>query len=159
MDVAFRITFDHRRFYAEREVYAQDAALSAKVASTQDIHGAIVMTNDGQPVLEIIDELLPWVQNLCFDAVSRLARGDEARVNYFSRSGWLALKPVGDEIEVTGSLTPAAKYSKAAFLPALLACGERFERAMRVLKKDDVAFIANLDYMRTFAESARQSLD
>ncbi|PHN02176.1 hypothetical protein [Flavilitoribacter nigricans] len=158
MNVNFTITFDYQKFYKEEEFSQTESELRGKIASAKAIEGAVVLDAENQPTIEIIDELLPWIQNLCFRAVSQLMNGEEVRIHYFSRSGYLDLKPVGDNIEVSGNKTASGVYPKSTLLAALFACGERFDALMREIKSNDPNVIGNLNYMRQFAEMAREVL-
>ena len=159
MNVNFTITFNYQQFYTENEIYIPNSELRARIAKADTIEGAIMIADKDQPTIEIVDELLPWIQNLCFQAVTQLVNGEEVRVQYFSRSGFLDLKPVGDVVEISGNKTASGVYLKSELLPALLACGERFDAVMREIKGNDVDdIIGNLDYMRRFAEIARESI-
>jgi len=159
MNVNFTITFDYQRFYTETELAGPGSELRARIAAARAVEGAIVLVAENQPTIEIVDELLPWVQNLFFRAVTQLANGEDVRVLYFSRSGFLDLQPVGDAVEVSGNKTASGVYPKSELLPALFACGERFDTVMREIKGDDVDFIGNLNYMRSFAEIAREAME
>jgi len=158
MNIIFTITFDYKRFYTESELSVPGSQLRTRVAAARAIEGAILLITENQPTIEIVDELLPWIQNLCFRAISQLIIDGEVRIQYFSRSGFIDLKLAGDVIEVKGNKTASAVFPKGEFLPALLACGERFDSLMREIKGNDPDVIGNLDYMKHFAEMARKEM-
>jgi hypothetical protein len=158
MNVTFTLTRDYQRFYTEAELAVPGSEARGGIASARTLEGAIVLAAENQPTIEIVDELLPWAQNLCFQAVSQLMNGQDVRINYFSRSGFLDLKLAGDTIQVSGNKTASAIFPKAELLPGLFACGERFDALLRDIKHGDVEVIGNLDYMRRFAEMARDAM-
>lgn len=151
MDVQFTITFDYQRFYAESEFSGSDSMPRNSLSKAPTVEGAIVLTSENQPTIQIVDELLPWIQNLCFRAVATLANGEPCRVPYYSRSGYLELKPVDNVVEVSGNKTESAVYPKRELLQELFACGKRFDSMMREIKGSDKTVIRNLDYMKRFS--------
>jgi hypothetical protein len=66
VDVKFTITLDHQYFYTEEEIQNADAELSDKIGKAALIEGSIDIIYTNAPENRIIDELAPWIQNLCF---------------------------------------------------------------------------------------------
>jgi hypothetical protein len=153
VSVTFAVTFDYQRYYAEAELAAPDVVDRIRAGST--IEGSVDIAGDGETVTRIVDELAPWIQNLCFRAVPTLAAGEPTRVLYFSRSGFLDLAPRDDVIELSGDKNPDATYPRRPLLDALVECGSRFLAFAETVKRDDVDYMANVDYVRQFEEPAR----
>lgn len=158
MNVSFAITLDYLRFYDEGALAALPPETLALLKGRPALEGMLVISPDAGDAVKIVDELEPWVQNLCFDAVARLCRGESVTVSYFSRAGLLTLTPQGDSVSLSGDLTPAARLPAAALLPQLYACGRRFIAFARSVKGDDEDYMANLDYVSGFEEPARRAL-
>ncbi|MGV3591675.1 MAG: hypothetical protein ACO1PZ_08280 [Gammaproteobacteria bacterium] len=156
--VNYSITFDYNRFYAESELKEAAPDLASRLAGASSVEGALELAAPGAATTRIVDELVPWIQNLCFAAIPDLVHGKSASVHYFSRSGVLELSPAGDRIDVKGSLVEGASYPARELLQALYDCGVRFVKHMESAKRDDAAYIANLNYLKQFAESARIAL-
>jgi hypothetical protein len=153
VSVTFAVTFDFERYYTEAELSAADVVDRIRAAST--IEGSIEIAGSGGPPITIVDELAPWIQNLCFRAVSTVASGEPAHVLYFSRSGFLDLVPRDDVVEVSGDKNPNAVYPRRQLLEALVECGSRFLAFAETTKHDDADYIGNLNYVRQFEEPAR----
>jgi hypothetical protein len=155
--VTFNVTFDFTRYFSEAELADEEGAL-ATLRSARRIEGSLDIAASGAPTTRVIDELAPWVQNLCFRAVPPLAAGEPARVSYYSRSGSVLLTPRGDVVELSGDLNPAARYPKRALLVALVECGHRFLTFAAAVKRDSPDFMGNLNYIRRFEGPAREAL-
>lgn len=156
--VSYSITFDYARFYTESELGNAAPDLAGRLASASSVEGALELAAPGAGTTRVVDELVPWIQNLCFAAIPDLARGKSTSVHYFSRSGVLELSPAGERIDVKGSLVEGASYPAQELLQALYDCGMRFVKYMESAKRNDAAYIANLNYLKQFAEPARLAL-
>lgn len=156
--VTFSITFDTKKYYPETEITTSNPELSDTIRKAKTLEGAIEISY-GDSNTKIIDELAPWILNLCFKPIPNLALGKEEQVRYFSRSGFLDLQPSGKEIRVSGNINPPATYPFKDLLHALVECGSRYMRIIGPLKKDDEHYMANLDYIAPHEESARFSLE
>src|SRR5215471_19002534 len=66
---------------------AASAALIDKVRRAGVLEGQIEIASGDAPPTRIVDELDPWIQNPCFNAVSKIAAGDSVTIRYFSRAG------------------------------------------------------------------------
>jgi hypothetical protein len=156
--VTFGVTFDYSRWFDETELGAAMAApqggLRDRLRRARTLEGFIDIAAEGAPTTRIVDELAPWVQNLCFIAVPRLAAGQATEVHYFSRSGTLHLRPDGERVELAGDRNPAALYELQPLMKALVDCGRRFIAFAEVAKGDDADYIGNLNYVRRFEASA-----
>jgi hypothetical protein len=156
--VSFGITFDFIRYYNEGELAAAGSDLLTRLRAAPTLNGNIDISAAGAATTRVIDDLAPWVQNLCYGAVATLAAGKPAQVLYFGRSGLLRLTPVDDKIELSGDLNPTARYPRHALMTALVDCGRRFVAFAERVKRDDADYMANLDYVRQFETAARAAL-
>lgn len=68
------------------------------------------------------------------------------------------MTPVGDKIELKGNLVDDATYSKHELLHGLIECGKRFIECIGHIKQNDANYMANLNYVAQFEESARKGL-
>lgn len=156
--VRYAVTFDYRTFHGEDELSVPDSALVQRVRSKSILEGRVEISAPGQPDVRIADELVPWIQNLCFRAVPSLATGQPERIQYFSRSGYVLLTPSQDAVELSGDRDPHAVYPRKALLEALVDCGDRFLAFADAVKRDDADFMAQVNYARRFAAQAREAL-
>ena len=156
--VNYSITFDYIHFYTERDLMEAAPELLKKISVAPVIEGAITIRDHRNCTIEVIDELAPWIQNLCFRSVPNLSNEERVCINFFSRSGYLELTPFGDKVELKGSLTDDASYTTSELLHGLVECGKRFIECIGRIKKDDENYMANLNYIAKFEEPARLSL-
>lgn len=157
VSVTFTITFDFMRYYTEDELGGTNVAARLRYAST--IEGSIDIARSGSPTVRVVDELAPWVQNLCFRAVPNLATGEPVQVLYYSRSGHVDLVPKGDEIEISGDKVPTSAFPGRALTQALVDCGGRFLAFAKEAKGTDPDYMANIDYIGGFEGSARAAVE
>lgn len=158
VDVTFTVTFDFERYYTEGELTSLAADLNPRIQGASTIEGSIDIAAPDAPVTRIVDELAPWIQNLCFRAVLDLAADNPVRVQYFSRSGYLDLTPRGELVELSGDKNPPAAYPRQTLMSALVDCGERFLAFAQTIKGNDETYMANLNYVRGFEAASRAAL-
>ncbi|GAB2911086.1 hypothetical protein [Rheinheimera gaetbuli] len=160
INVTYSITFDYIKFYTEFEIANASQALLEEIAKKTSIDGCIKINgSDDTQVVSIVDELIPWIQNLCLRAIPDLSCDVPVSVNYFSRSGTLEIKPIGEQLKITGNLTGTATFPKVELLKALFFCGQRFIKTMREIKGNDAGYIANIEYVMRFVGPAKVSIE
>ena len=155
--VTYCITFDYNRFYSEQELKEGTPELLNELSHAPAIEGAIVIQTPENTV-EIRDELLPWIQNVCFLAIPDLSEGEPVHIDYFSRSGYIDLTPSGGMVKITGNLIREITCPQQELLQQLFECGKRFIAYMKTVKKNDADFMANLNYIATLEAPARRAL-
>lgn len=156
--VGFALTLDYTTYVDELALSTAVEELIGLFAAGSALEGMLVISSGEGTELRIIDELEPWVQNLCFDAVTRICAGESVTVRYYSRAGYLTLNPQDNQIHLSGDLTPAATFPRAELLKELFDCGCRFIDFAGSLKGSDEDYMANLDYVREFRQPARNAL-
>lgn len=156
--VTFSVTFDYKKYYPESDITPYNSILLDAIRNAKTIEGAIDISF-GDKSTKIIDELAPWIQNLCFQPISNLCLGKEQKALYFSRSGFLDLQPLGKEIRLSGNKNPTEIYPFKELLHALVECGSRYMKIIGDIKQDDIHYMANLNYIAPQEESARFALE
>lgn len=159
VNVSFSVTFDYQHYYSEEEITAANPELLKKIHEAKAIEGYIEISGDNLLTTRIIDELVPWMQNLCFRAIPNLCMGQPEKVLYFSRSGFLDLQPMDAEIKLSGNKNPEAIYPQKDLLQALWQCGKRFLKIMGDIKQSDPDYMANLSYIAKSEKAAHQALE
>jgi hypothetical protein len=156
--VTFAVTFNYLQFHDETELAAAGPALMTRLQATRNPEGALQIALTGQPTVRILDELAPWMQNLCLRAVPALVAGEPYRVLYFSQQGYLDLSPQGQLVGLKGDLTPDATFPRLPLARALVECAERFLAFASRVKAGDAAYMANIDHIRRFLPPAHRAL-
>ena len=154
--VTFSITFDHKLFISEKEIGGNDSLIS-KIQQTENLEGSISIVYEDKSIL-IVDELVPWIQNLCFVPIPNLVCGENAEINYFSREGVLHIENDGKMVTMSDRFNKSASYPLKEIILALMDCGNRFINTMRPIKQGDAVFIAELDRIFFFKQLADDSI-
>jgi hypothetical protein len=158
VNVSFSITFDYQYYYTEEEITDSNPELLRRIYEAKAIEGAIDISCDNLLTTKIIDELVPWIDNLCFRYIPNLSVGKQERMLYFSRAGFLDLQPMGNEIKLSGNKNQEAIYPMKELLQALFDCGKRFLKVMGGIKQGDPDYMANLNYISKSEKAARKAL-
>ena len=158
--VSFAVTFGADRFYSEDELGEPANGLIDRIRRAETIEGSIVIQALNRPTIRIFDEIAPWVQNLCFQAVATMSTGRPAQVSYFAREGFLHLTPDDDVVHIEGDRIPeGGHYPRRALFAALVDCGSRFIALAKQAKGDDANYMATIDYAQQFEVIARAGLE
>jgi hypothetical protein len=117
--------------------------------------GALILEHDGEPRLELADDLSAAVKNACFDAVAALAEGSRDCVLYsrFNAEGNVVFIPRGSTVRIIGDETPTFTAPAEDLLPALYDCG------LRVVALLERHPDGGAEYLRPAAERARRALE
>lgn len=158
ISVSFSITFDHDNFYPESDWVDPSPGLLAKLTETENPVGAIVIRSTGQEDFLIQDELAPWIQNLCFRAISKLRDSDHVTINYFIRSGSVTLDKSDTTVRLAGTGNQSAVYPLKELAGLLIACGKRYLEVIVPLKAGDKVYAANMKEVAGFEPAATEAL-
>ena len=155
--VTYYITFDYLRFYSEQELKEGTPELLNALSHASAIEGAIEIRTP-EKTGEIRDELLPWIENLCFAAIPEIAGGEVVHIDYFNHSGYIDLLPENGRVKITGNSIRELTCPQKELLQQLFDCGKRFILFMKTVKKHDADFMANLNYIATLEAPAQEVL-
>jgi hypothetical protein len=141
--VGFTITFDQLRYFSEAELNVPNTTLWEKISSAPDLDGAIeILTDSG--LVRITDVIAPWIQNMCYGSIPNLVKGIPELIIYAALPGSLKLTPLNDNIHLEGDYIVDSSIPKKLFLPALIACGDRFVKFITLVKRNDPEYLAQL---------------
>ncbi len=160
------ISVEYRVFLVEDRALVEldEATLGAWPPAFRDrlnvsevLAGSVRIQADGQPMVEVLDELWHLVQVLCFEGACALAGEDRQpfRYRYMSAGCELTLTPAGRQVRVTGRDVPTVVLERAELAAALYDCGARFLRLLAALGAPRAEL---LRYLTSFAERARVCL-
>lgn len=159
MKIYFRILFPASgEMRSEFELAVPTFAQAEALARMKWFEGEIVIAGHGGPDFVVPGALEAWVQNLCFDAVSRIYAGEPASFNNFSGPGRIDVEPGGTTVRLRVDGGPGVAFARDELAPELVACGARFLGWARRHKPDDAAYLANLDYIEGFRGPAEAAL-
>lgn len=151
--------------------------LLSELNTLEGLIGWIQIRADGQPDMLFTDALWPAVQNLCFDALSRLLAKQSAVVPAFTGSRELHLTPVDRNtisIEYGGpppflvnypvafsSVSPKALVPLDEAVYALFECGQRFVSLLKRVHRSGSlvpGLKEQISYLSEAATSAEETL-
>jgi hypothetical protein len=115
---------DAVRVFDESELEADPSLL----LTWDRIEGPYRMWHEGQPELEVFDDLFTLVYHLSFASAVKLHE-DPSRsylYRYMTAGSQLVLALRGPEVAITGTAVPQAAFPAAEYWPQVFACGARF---------------------------------
>jgi hypothetical protein len=155
MDVHFEIhrAIGHSGEELAEEAIAQrvagDPAYVEAVRELDGVEGALVIG-----AAQLLDDLSPLVQRLCFEAVAALAvPGAAFTYLHYTSAGELELLATDDAVAIRGTQAAPATHPRGALLRALYACGLRYLAFLEQVGRDHDAA-----YLRPFADQARAAI-
>lgn len=92
--------------------------------------GTLCFAHDGQPSVEIIDDLATLLPSLGVAGRACLARGEPTTARLFITAAEVVFEPQGDVVKVTASWGVSAVYPRAALLDGLRVAVLRFLRLL-----------------------------
>lgn len=144
------------RYIPEAELADAAGWVKEKIIAQANLEGSIdIVTETG--LIRIVDELIPWVQNLCFDAPVKLLESDTVQVGYFSRPGQIQLATHDGMVDISGDHIDPGRMAQDTLCAALIACGDRFLEFATKAKGADPDYMSQVDYVRRFQAKAHDA--
>lgn len=95
-------------------------------AEEEHVYGTVTLRRDDGEAVDVTDDLLFLMPDLCGDAPAKLERTGKAAVTIVDYPNTVRLVRDGDEVHVTDQLGADLRVPYGELLPALRACGLRF---------------------------------
>ena len=137
---------------------AADPSTYQELLERQDVvEGSVEIQSEGQPTVELVDELWAAAFNLGFRCVTAMLRGTEETYLYrfTSSDGHIVAIRHGSWVRLVGEDIPAASYPSSSLLPALYEFGMR---VVRVLEHAGEKAVGQVAYLTPVADEARDAL-
>jgi hypothetical protein len=150
-------TGDDYQTVSEADLRAAPDSYRDLIRAQETLEGSLRIEANGQPPVEISDELWAAVQNLCFTAVSALL--DPERDCFLYRKtnvdSHIVLISLGPVVRLMGEDIPAATFPASELLPALTGCGLRIVDLYRSIGGAAAEFV---HYLQPYADQATAAL-
>ena len=122
------------QFRLSEEVLLEGAQLDGTLPETQRaallaqhyLAGTVWLEHEGQPAIEVLDDLEQLVPRLCIWARPTLAKGEAVTVEMTISPQRLTLTPAGAEIKATTTWGVEALLPAAACIDELRRCGHQY---------------------------------
>lgn len=159
--VQFCLDVGNDQCLVEDEIENRFNIFQPKLLENVSHSGAILISNSGQPILRVEDELEYTVQHLCFTAVSKLMNHQTVVIPYFSYYGSLTLEPEFSDkpnfnIAISGDFVPTVLVAHQELLLNLYRCGHRFIKFLKLLRGD--SYVDHINLLESHAVIAQQAL-
>ena len=106
----------------------------------------------------LADSLRYLIHSVCFKAVQSLRTGQPFVYQYTDADADVTFTPDGADVVVTGATEAPVRFKSADLLPALVACGERFQRFLADAAADDPGWSDEAAEIGKSAAAARAAL-
>lgn len=141
----------------EEELSAWCQAHPAERPDLLDLEGSIFVTGDGQQA-QVADQMISVIPSLCFDAVVEVLDKGESVFNLYTAQTTVRLRAQDGMVDLGSTVCDLVAFPRAAFLEALVACGERFIRLAETLWGDDPDNADIFTSLKSSAAAARGRL-